>query len=46
MCFEDGMMLFEIGEDEFYLLVKVKEVYDVIGVGDIVVFILVVVLVS
>lgn len=35
-------MLFILGEIEFYLFVKVKEVFDVIGVGDMVILILVV----
>ena len=34
---EDGMTLFETGEDEFHLPAKAKEVYDVTGAGDTVV---------
>lgn len=43
---EDGMTLFETGEDEFHLPAKAKEVYDVTGAGDTVVSTLAVALAS
>lgn len=45
MCFEQGMMLLQLGCLLLYMLIQVQEVYDVIGVGDMVIGVLVVILV-